>query len=42
MELNNLYDNPEYQQIIVAMKKKLKKLRKKYKDSDELSQKYLY
>jgi hypothetical protein len=24
------------------MKKKLKKLRKKYKDSDELSQKYLY
>jgi hypothetical protein len=42
MELNNLYDNPKHQQIILKMKKKLKKLRKKYKDSDELSQKYLY
>jgi hypothetical protein len=37
-----LYDNPKHQQIILKMKKKLKKLRKKYKDSDELSQKYLY
>ena len=41
-EMRNLYDNPKYQSIIQTMKKKLKKLRKKYKDSDELSQKYLY
>jgi arylsulfatase A-like enzyme len=41
-EMTNLYDDPKYQSIIQTMKKKLKKLRKKYKDSDELSQKYLY
>ena len=41
-ELTNLYDDPKYQTIIQTMKKKLKKLRKKYRDSDELSQKYLY
>ena len=41
-EMINLYDDPKYQSIIVKMKKKLEKLRKKYKDSDELSQKYLY
>jgi hypothetical protein len=40
--MTNLYDDPKYQSIILTMKKKLKKLRKKYKDSDELSQKYLY
>ena len=41
-ELMNLYDHPKYQGIILKMKRKLKKLREKYKDSDELSQKYLY
>lgn len=41
-ELKNLYDDPKYQRIVNDMRKKLKKLRKKYKDSDELSQKYLY
>jgi hypothetical protein len=41
-EMKNLYDDPKYQRIILTMKKKLEKLRKKYKDSDELSQKYLY
>jgi arylsulfatase A-like enzyme len=41
-EMTNLYDDSNTKSIIKTMKKKLKKRRKKYKDSDELSQKYLY
>jgi arylsulfatase A-like enzyme len=41
-ELVNVYNEPKYQRVLGEMKKKLIKLRKKYKDSDELSLKYLY
>jgi len=34
-ELNNLYENPEYQDIVAGLKTKLKELRKQYKDTSE-------
>jgi arylsulfatase A-like enzyme len=34
-ELNNLYNNPEYQDIIAELKTELQKLREQYKDTDE-------
>ena len=34
-EINNIYDNPEYKNIIDELKKELQKLREKYKDTDE-------
>lgn len=41
-ELNNVYHDPAYQELIKKMKIKLKDVRKKYKDSDELSEKFIY
>jgi len=40
-EMNNLYGKPVYAKIIKRLKNKLKKLRKKYGESDELTQKFL-
>jgi len=40
-EMNNVYDNPEYAETVKALKTKLDGLRKKYKDSPELDQKYI-
>jgi len=40
-ELNNLYDNPAYLDIVKELKAKLRELRKQYGDSDELTQKLL-
>lgn len=40
-ETNNVYDDPEYAQVVADMKQKLEELRKKYKDSDELSNNYI-
>ncbi|MCD4734854.1 MAG: DUF4976 domain-containing protein, partial [Bacteroidales bacterium] len=34
-ELNNLYDNPDYVDIINQLKKRLKRLREKYKDNNQ-------
>jgi hypothetical protein len=39
-ELNNLYDNDEYSEIITELKQELAKLREKYGDSDELAKTY--
>lgn len=33
-ELNNLYNNPEYEPVIKELKQKLKELQEKYKDTD--------
>lgn len=41
LELNNVYDNPAYASVVSTMKTKLSDIRKKYKDSDELDQKYI-
>jgi arylsulfatase A-like enzyme len=41
MEMNNVYDNPEYADIVVKLKEQLDGLRKKYKDSKELDQEFI-
>ena len=40
-EMNNVYNDPAYADVVVALKKKLEELRVQYKDSDELNQKYI-
>jgi arylsulfatase A-like enzyme len=40
-EMNNVYDDPAYAEIVVKLKKDLAQLRKKYKDSKELDQKFI-
>ncbi|MBX2842638.1 MAG: sulfatase [Flammeovirgaceae bacterium] len=40
-EMNNVYDDPAYQEIVKDLKAKLTDLRVKYKDSEELDQKYI-
>jgi hypothetical protein len=41
MELNNLYEDPEYQEMVETLKSKLEELRQKYKDSKDLDQQYI-
>ncbi len=41
MELNNVYNDPAYADKVKSLKEKLKELRGKYKDSDELDQHYI-
>jgi arylsulfatase A-like enzyme len=41
MELSNEYDNPEYADVIKELKATLAELRVKYKDSEELDQKFI-
>ncbi len=40
-ELNNVYEDPAYADIITDLKAELKRLQKKYGDSDELARKYI-
>jgi len=40
-EMNNVYNDPKYANVITKLKKELTDLRKKYKDSPELDQKYI-
>lgn len=40
-ETNNVYNEPDYQQIVKKMKLKLNETREKYKDSDSLSNQYI-
>ncbi len=40
-EMNNVYNDPDYQEIVKDLKAKLVDLRVKYKDSEELDQKYI-
>ena len=41
-EMNNVYNDPEYSEIVGDLKAQLADLRKKYKDSEELDQKFIY
>ncbi|MGB5497538.1 MAG: sulfatase [Maribacter sp.] len=41
LEINNVYNDPEYAQVVNGMKDKLEEVREKYKDSDELSNGYI-
>ncbi|PHN08707.1 sulfatase family protein [Flavilitoribacter nigricans] len=40
-EMNNVYDDPEYADVVAELKDKLAELRVKYKDSAELDQKFI-
>ncbi len=40
-EMNNVYADPAYENTVKKLKKELKELRKKYKDSPEQDQKYI-
>jgi len=40
-ELNNVYNDPTYAEIVKKLKNELAELRVKYKDSEELDQKYI-
>jgi len=40
-ELNNVYDDPEYADVVKKLKIQLAEVRKKYRDSKELDEKYL-
>ncbi len=41
LEVHNVFHNPAYADTVAQMKEKLKAIRKKYKDSDSLSRKYI-
>ena len=41
-EMNNVYDDPNYSEVVKDLKVKLTELRVKYKDSEELDKKYMY
>lgn len=40
-EMNNVYNEPDYSEIVTELKTKLDNLRREYGDSDELNQKYI-
>jgi arylsulfatase A-like enzyme len=40
-EMNNVYDDPDYADVVADLKKRLADLRIKYKDSEELDQKFI-
>ena len=40
-ETNNVYDDPAYAETVAELKTKLEALRKKYRDSDELTNQYI-
>ena len=40
--MNNVYDDPNYSEVVKDLKVKLTELRVKYKDSEELDYKYMY
>ena len=42
LEINNVYNNADYTEVVSSLKNELKGLRVKYKDSEELDQKFLY
>ncbi len=41
-EMNNLYHDPNYKDVIVGLKNELRELRIKYKDSEELDKSFIY
>ena len=41
-ELNNVYDNPAYKEVVKELKGKLAELRNKYGDADSLSREHIY
>ena len=40
--MKNVYNDPQYKEIVESLTDELYELRKKYKDSDELSKTFIY
>jgi len=40
--MTNVYNNPNYKEVVKKLTEELYELRKKYKDSKEFDQRYLY
>ncbi|MCR8667731.1 sulfatase [Aestuariibaculum sp. M13] len=40
-EMNNVYNHPDYAEVVTRLKKELAEMRVKYKDSDELDEKFI-
>ena len=41
LEINNVFDDPAYKEVVWDLQQKLQDLRKEYKDSPELDQMYI-
>lgn len=41
-EMNNIYENPEYKNVVNRLTQELKEMRIKYKDSEELDKSFIY
>ena len=41
-EMNNVYDDPNYKDVVVKLRMELKEMRIKYKDSEELDKNFIY
>jgi hypothetical protein len=41
LEVNNVYHDPKYANVVIEMKQKLQEVRLKYKDNDSLSNQYI-
>ena len=41
-EMNNVYNNPDYQDVVKKLTTELKEMRIKYKDSKELDRSFIY
>ena len=40
--MNNVYNDPNYKDIVIQLTKELKELRIKYRDSEELDKRFIY
>ena len=41
-EMNNVYDDPDYKDVVIKLTQELKEMRVKYKDSEELDKSFIY
>ena len=41
-EINNVYNDPNYKEVVIKLKEDLKDMRIKYKDSEELDKSFIY
>ena len=41
-EMNNVYNDPNYKDIVIKLTGELKEMRIKYKDSEELDKNFIY
>jgi hypothetical protein len=41
-EMNNVYNDPKYKDVVEKLTQELKDLRVKYKDSEELDKSFIY